>query len=203
MWSRGTIRKRALPVYSRRLSLALSYLPWRCHINSNDLEKHYPKNKSCWRKHKITPTKIVLHEPRNGNFNNPPKSDWKFEAEIDLNGYVHINIYTRDTKKGEKSNLLRGKECYQRMFNHFENSGHPILGWKGWMINENYKTIKQAMKNGLTPDQALLKSITAQFWKEWADQHDPKYNIVVEQAKNISFLSMMKFSVRFEKCNGQ
>jgi hypothetical protein len=166
--------------------------------NSDDLEKHYPKNKSCWRKHKITPTKIVLHEPRAHNFTNPPKTDWKFEAEINRKGYVQIDIYTRDTKKGEQSIMLRGKECYQRMFNHFEGSGHPIKGWKGWMIENNYETIKQAIKEGLTAEQALLQAITARFWKEWADQHDPKYKMVVEQAKEFPRLRRMKFRVRFE-----
>jgi len=143
-----------------------------------------PKDPAIWRKHEITDTDIDL----------TTKDGFWFRAGIDHNGYVGIDVHTRVNGK-QSSHLGSGRDNYDRMFHHFESNGHPIKGWQGLFIDDNYAAVAKALKAGTSAEGAVLKSVTGEkFWKPWADSKG--YKMVVEDAQDHG--SFFSFSVRFE-----
>lgn len=149
-----------------------------------------PSDPKIWKRNSVTDNEIDLRTHDGFNFN----------AHIDHNGYVTVDIQTRlksDTPPGYKQSphLGTGRENFDRMFQHFEANGHKIKGWHGIFVSDNYEAVLAALKKNPDPKAAVLESVTGKnFWKPWADSKGLK--IVVEDAQDVR--AFFSFSVKFE-----
>ncbi len=148
-----------------------------------------------WVNFKISDNLIWLEHVRSGQ-GNDPKMNWIFRAEL-KKGAVEIKVRVRGRDGAgnpSQSDRLRGRECYEMMFEHFEAKGRRIEAWKGEFAWDNYRAVKQAIASGATPKEAILQSVTAKFWREWAERKGLRAEVLqAEEIEGEEFAFFVKF----------
>lgn len=177
-------------------------------------KEKYPPDDEIWRVHKLDdPNHIRLQHYRGGNKRAPIKDDFYFDAKINKQGYIYVDIQVKKGKvrseifKPEKlpnGKLSTAKPLWDDMFRHFRSAGHEPKGWHGYLIKENYKAIKAAISDAkkkgtkLSLEDAVMHhSKTGPLWVDWANRNG--YKLVFEKPPLRIPGIGVKFKVKFVK----
>lgn len=129
-----------------------------------------------------------------------PFDQWFFFANRGDDGEVSISVALshRDAAGGTQTRATRlyARDCYYRMFRHFEARGQPIKAWSGTFRYDNYDAVQLAMAKGATKEQAVLQSVTARFWKEWAERKGLDMKVTHAEDNGGEFAFRVEFVAR-------
>jgi hypothetical protein len=155
-----------------------------------DFKDKFPPDEKFWRIYDVdNPKSIHLQHARKG-YEDFSQIDWAFYATW-KKGTVKITVRTVERDGAGKlidsstwpdgSKCLVADDLYPMMFKHFEKHGLEIKAWEGPFAWKNYESVKKAMIGPppLTPEEALLKGITAEkYWLPWAKSKGLKPKVV-------------------------
>ena len=160
-------------------------------VGATRAKMEFPKNNPNVFKDYVRNSDHILLNARDG---------FHFNARLDEDGMVDIEVMLRDPKTGNRSvhaNVLgSGRKNYQRMFAEW---GDQIRGWKGLLVEDNFDAVHAALPANYTQAQlndAIINcSISGKFWKQWARAKGLNIDVVDAYMNGTSYIDfMVKFT---------
>ncbi|MFH1748442.1 MAG: hypothetical protein ABIG44_15520 [Planctomycetota bacterium] len=165
-------------------------------------KQRYPADDEFWRVRTITDNEIKLQHAH-PDFPNNTDKDFMFHVKIDSDGYVDEMIRTRWDIDGNVtySSKLRASECYEMMFEHFEQAGRKIKGFEACFAWDNYTAFKAQLDKNMSPKQAFLSSGTGKkYWKPWAERNG--FELIVEETRHQEKYSLFHMKAKWVPKSG-
>jgi hypothetical protein len=161
----------------------------------------YERRKHRWRERDITSTRICLRDRKN----------LVFEAECE-NGTLHITIVTRvgpdsppellrwfpGLTEELRSDVLKAKDLFPRMYEHFEQVGNPVQRLEGMWAWDNYQDAKTVFddlvtRDGVSPGEAA--KIAVLHARTYVKYHQPRGFTKVVHAEHDSRAKVFHFLI--------